>query len=531
MDSVAGFFWDDGFPKKPKSSASETLEGNSKPLNHGERKSSVGSINGATNAGSTTQQYLADKLVEKLIYMALPPSSELARTTIEHRVESSRNRPGLSVPIMSRNFIQMNSRLGPPFLVIDEIIKILSWSNTAYTLSILSLFTYIVMKPLPTLTSIPVFYIVFGIMVPQYLRIHKPDSNTVFMSNPVPAGGPPLIQPEIPKPVPEFSKEFLLNLTDLQNHMLLYVAAFDFVNNILARFAFFTDESVSSAAFLVLLMLAWFNALFIDSLSSFIPVKPILILFGWASVLALHPNNRERVLDKIYSEETRLRVLMLSSKVEQKVHKYFEYHESSEMRQASIFEVQKFQEHGKTWELVGYSTDHYTLFSDYRISEKVLEDAAHHLDDVKAPVEWEWTKHSKWEQDLDPVLWVELEFVEYVDVDVETKWVYDICLDGSRGEFRRRRWIRECIRVAEDVKPEKHPLEASASQVEKAGNSSDTIATRSRKDYSDLTGAIPKSTSVGSVSSLTSKHSVSGPESPGGTSRAKKSLADFLNIP
>ncbi|SCU93062.1 LADA_0G01134g1_1 [Lachancea dasiensis] len=529
MESVTGFFWDDGTSKKSRSGSNTHLDNEGKAATNGERKSSTGSIHEGSTIGSSTQQYLADKLVEKLIYMALPPSSELAQKTIEYRVESSRNRPGLSVPIMSRNFIQMNSRLGPPFLVIDEIIKILNWSNTAYTLSILSLFTYIVMKPLPTLTSIPLFYVVFGIMVPQYLRLHKPDALDAFESNPVPARGPPLLKPEVPKPVPEFSKEFLLNLTDLQNHMLLYVVAFDFINHILSHFAFFTDESISSAAFLVLLVMAWFNALFMDSITRVIPVKPFLILLGWVSALALHPYNRDWVLGKMTSEETRLRVLLLSSRIERRIHECFDYQEVGETRQASIFEVQQFQEQNKSWNLVGYSTDHYTLFSDYRISEKDIADAAHSLDSVKAPLEWEWLTDSRWELDLDPVSWVELEFVEYVDINVEEKWVYDICLDGSRGSYRRRRWVRECTRIAEVVDAKSDPSEATMTQ----GDGADVVSPARRKSYSALAPNIPNSTPTGSVASGNSNLSrdTSDPGSPNAASRATKSLSNFLNLP
>lgn len=538
MDSVTGFFWDDGTHSRKRNSQHDPME-SQKVVSGGERKGSVGSISGPGSTTSTAQQFLADKLVEKLIYMALPPSSEVAMKTIEHRVEASRNRPGLSVPIMSRNFIQLNSRLGPPFLVIDEIIKVFNWSNTAYTLSALSLFTYIVMKPLPTLTSIPIFYLLFGLMVPQYLRLHKPDSNTVFASNPVPASGPPLIKAEVPKPVPEFSKEFVLNLTDLQNHMLLYVMAFDFVNNILSRFAFFVDESVSSAAFLGLLIVAWFNALFMDTISHFIPLKPILILLGWGLALALHPHNRDRFLRKVYSEETRLRTLIITGNIEKRVNEYFNYREPSERRQASIFEVQLFDKHNKTWGLVGYSTDHYTLFSDYKISEKELEDASHSLDEVKAPLEWEWTKNSKWALDLDPVSWVALEFVEYVDVDAETKWVYDLSLDGTRGDYRRRRWIRECTRIAEPIAHTQNHADKENSPVQgeysgyvgtvspEATTKSETA--QSHQTSSPTTSTIPQSTSTGSLSSFSSKNSVQ--EVPKtATSRATKSLSDFLNF-
>ncbi|SCW01253.1 LAFE_0D08504g1_1 [Lachancea fermentati] len=556
MDSVAGFFWDDHNPRAT-SVIDNSAQRSSEALRNGgkqsetknDRKGSASSIGASSGLASTTQQLLADKLVEKIIYMALPPSSDLAKETIVHRVEAGKNRPGLSVPIMSRNFIQMNSRLSVPFMIIDEIIRIFNWSNPAYTLSVMSLYTYAVLKPLPTLASAPIFYLLFGVMVPQYLKIHKPDPNPALGTSPIPASGPPLLKAEVPKPVPEFSKEFILNLTDLQNHMMIYVVIFDFINSILSKFAFFTDESISSVCFLVLLVLACFNALFMDSIARFLPIRMILVVSGWLIVMVLHPQSRDHVLSKFTSEETRLKVLTITNKAEKVVDEYFRYYEPREKRQASIFELQKYNDKNKAWELVGYSTDHYTILSDLRVSEGKIEDSAQSLEEVKPPIEWVWMTNSKWVLDLDPLSWVETEFVQYVEVDTGTKWVYDANFDGTKGEFRRRRWIRICTREAEDaILPRNKGTSEEGvdfqSQMKDCYNGYETNIQmnsaysnneqRNRDNSLHASDGMVKSTSNNSIASETSglsnQESTKSNISVSNSSKAVKSLTDFLSL-
>ena len=367
-------------------------------------KSTTGSSD--TSSPQSSQSLLNDKLIEKIIYMALPASNDLATASIENRLQAGAARPGLSVPIMSRNFIQLNSRLGIPFMILDDVISIFNWTNPSYTLCILSFYSFLVLKPLPTLVSGPIVYILFGIMSPTYMDIHKPTSDANLGNNPVPARGPPLKDPRLPAPVQEFSKEFILNLTDLQNHMTLYVMAYDFIYHFLSKFAYFQNESISSAVFLALLFFSCLNALTIDTLSVFIPWKFIFLSLGWAFVISLHPKLRDIVFNMIYSEETRLRILTSTNQIERKIYEQFDLYEPTERREASIFELQKFNQDEKTWELIGFSTSDYTIFSDARINEIPTSQIATTLllDEVKPPVDWEWLVNFDWTLDLHPCL-------------------------------------------------------------------------------------------------------------------------------
>ncbi|AMD22530.1 HHL240Cp [Eremothecium sinecaudum] len=397
---------------------------------------------------SGIQGLLLDRLVEKVINIAIPSPADDAEGKIGSRVEAGKNRPGLSVPIMSRNFVQMNARLSFPFKMLNEVIRVLNWENPAYTLSIAALLSFVVLKPVPMLSSGPLLYILFVVMVPSYLNTHRPEPwDELGTSNPIPATGPPLKEVEIPKPVPEFSKEFLLNLTDLQNHMVLYVIAYDFIDAFLVKFAFFKDENISAATFMTLFLVSVFNLLYMDTLYKWIPFKLFILAFGWSFIILLHPNFRDSFLGYFYSEETRIRLLTFSNNLEKLVNEYWDHYEPRENRQAAIFEIQKFNKQAKAWETVCYSPDDFTLLAKSRIAQQSLESTALSLSDVKAPQEWEWISKYDWVLDLDPRKWVNEGIVQHVDVDTETKWVYDLSYDGNRGQYRRRRWIRLCTRI------------------------------------------------------------------------------------
>lgn len=62
-----------------------------------------------------------------------------------------------------------------------------------------------------------------------------------YNSSPVIADGPPLADAIVPKPVPEISREFYMNVVDTQNAMDLYVQGYDSTLAILRRFAFLKE--------------------------------------------------------------------------------------------------------------------------------------------------------------------------------------------------------------------------------------------------------------------------------------------------
>ena len=477
MDSVTNFFWnediqsnnptsvpttveeDDTFkqrnrpesvenPLKKQTSKAISEHSMGKDVNKKDRKQSV--VDGNKEGSTTLQQMMTDTLVEKVIKMALPPTSDYSRINIEERTVFSKTRPSMSVQIMSNNFIQMNSRLSVPFIMINEVIRMMSWTNIPYTLSMLLVISFAILKPLVAATAGPLFYILFGIMVPKYMYVHKPDDLKVIKHNNTPAQGPALRKPVLPEPVPELSQEFVLNLTDLQNHMLLYVWLYDTINSFLSSFAFFVNEPISCLVFVLMLFVAIINLLFIDDIFKWVPLKFILVVLVWVFVISMHPNNREKMLKQINSEETRLKVLSFMTSYESLIKQHLRYVEAKENKLVKVYEIQKYRETYKEWRTIGFSNDDYCLFSDLRIKELNINDhCTKLLDDVLPPKDWEWISGYSWVLDLNPQEWVEDNFIQNVEIDSETKWVYDVDFDGFRGKYRRRMWTNMVTRKIE----------------------------------------------------------------------------------
>lgn len=408
--------------------------------NSGRPPSQVGSL----------QQAMTDTLIEKVIAMALPPTTENAKDTLATRMAYSKTRPSLSVPITSKNFIMMNSRLSIPFILINEIIKIFDWENIPYTLSILLMYTFLVLKPIITITTAPLFYILFGIMVPQYIYIHKPNDCPLLDRNLNPAQGAPLRNPCLPEPTPQFSQEFILNVTDLQNHMLLYVMLYDFICSNLEKFAYFTNEQISCVVFVTLLAFALLNVTLIETICGLLPIKLLFLIAGWGFMAVMHPALRHSVLAKMQSSWLEEKLNDYNTRFQHAIKENLRFVEAREQKVVAIFEIQKYKEKYKEWRSIGFSNDDYSLFSGIRINEiDISKHCVKILDEVEPPIDWEWSEGSNWILDLKPKEWVAERFIQYVDIDTETKWVYDVDFNGCRGQYRRRMWTNLCSRKCE----------------------------------------------------------------------------------
>lgn len=390
-----------------------------------------------------SQSQLTEMLVDSLMAMALPSSSEVGAEALQGRVSAGKTRPTLSVPLMSKNFLQLNARLSVPFELVDSIIAFFSWSKPALTLTVLVMYTHLVLNPL-TLLSIPFFFILIKIMAPAYASTHKPESQSVLgKQNPVLADGPPLQPVELPHPAPEFSKEFLLNLTDLQNHMALYTTAWDYIAHGLSKFAYYTNEPISVAWYLGILLLGLLTLQFGGLLVQFIPFKLMLLVSGWGFTMVFHPYCYDTVLHAVYSEDTRYYLLNKTNRFEKVCDDLFVYHELQEQREVEIFEVHEFHKELKEWRLKTFTDVDYTVLTRPTSASGTLSKSQ-----VQPPKDWSFTSQ-EWQIDLSPDLWVKSHGVgSVVRIDTETKWVYDSVRRENhfQPQFRRRRWTRSVAR-------------------------------------------------------------------------------------
>lgn len=433
---------------------------------------------------------LMDKLMERFLTLALPvdENDTIALVALADRIEMQKSRPSLLVNIMARNSVLLLQRLLCPFNIIDNCIIFFDWKLPSFTIGILLIATHIVLRP-SLLLILPAIVILFGVMTPHYLTVYKPDQSYVpriFEYNPIPSLVP-VSKAKAPEPIPQISREFLLNLTDLQNHMMLYVASYDFITWITEDYLFFKDEQVSVIVFLTLLISVMTSILLSPMIYAVLTrylgfIKLVGTAMIWGFTVAMHPSFRGSIISKAHNEETRIYFLHISNAIEQRISKYLAAQQTTgeleqPEREVRVFELQKFNASSRSWEPVGYSNSYYTTNTVIRKSHVEIQQEQSNspktnaetpetespqltkkylLLNIKPPKDFIFT--GEWEIELDAEKWVKDNFVEdFVTIDSGEKWVYDKLetapiQDLSSGQtagdkFRRRSWVRGCRHI------------------------------------------------------------------------------------
>lgn len=322
------------------------------------RKDSKSTASGPTASSSSsnttsTSSSMTDKLIEKLVSAALPTSS-LNMADTEKRAQLMKSNPAFSIQLMGRNFRNMSARTGVIYEAYYSFLKIASWQKPTHTLSVLGIYSIVVLNP-RILSALPFLFILAYIMIPSYVYRHPPDptivqpdpesdakllsvlapadyvppppssgsssnntsgstagpnTNTITANaaatdvlihhnpSPIVASGPPLGDAIIPKPVPEISREFFMNVVDTQNAMVLYIQAYDVTLECLKRFAFFDgDETTSSLVYIALIAAAFASYIITPLVIQYVPWRLVFLVLGWSAAISNHPRyDTDRVL-------------------------------------------------------------------------------------------------------------------------------------------------------------------------------------------------------------------------------------------
>lgn len=282
----------------------------------------------------------------------------------------------------------------------------------------------------------------FFIMVPAYLTRHpEPEGmgsvDEVYMGN---LGGPPLADARTIKPAPDFSKDFFRNMRDLQNCMEDFSNLHDAVLAFITPLTNFSNESLSSMLYIILLLLC--NACFIAAY--LLPWRLILLLVGYTLTALGHPSIQDLLstpeTEKFVAEaEAEGRSFLLTlSKAD------IELESSQETREVEIFELQHRALHDEFGDYEGFifSSSPYSPLSPARISGDRPRGTPF-FEDILPPRGWRWSD-KKWTLDLLSREWVEDRCVTGVEVEIEgERWVtdlhYEVLESGGEKEGKREK--------------------------------------------------------------------------------------------
>lgn len=431
---------------------------------------------------------LTDKLMEKVLSVMMETDLELT-PRLQKRMKIHKTRPPLSMNLMTVNSQQMAQKTLPLFELFDDMELLFTWQNPYYTVGFALLATHMILWPY-LMTAIPSFVLIKKFMVPSFLKLYPPDPSVVdgvfWELNPIPYDGPPLSKYEPPKPISIYSREYLMNFTDMQNQQVGYVRLYDLLVSWGQHYFLFADQDVSCVVFFILIGTIVWNLTFLPYLVPLIlynmPWKMCAICYLWAIILFNHPAVKNRILDSLATEEARVTRLDQTVKAENFLVRILASEDRLEhiLRQVEVYELQRLGS-GSIWEPIGFTSTFYATNHPLRILHD--DDEAHSSDvsvvaddehifrkatlaEIKPPKFYDFVDEP-WTIDLEASAWVNANFImDLVSVDADEKWVYDFVGDESLPVYRRRRWVRNCKRTfVRPTKDETDTLSRSISQI------------------------------------------------------------------
>ncbi|CAZ81703.1 unnamed protein product [Tuber melanosporum] len=387
---------------------------------------------GGTNPG------LQDRILSKVLQQMLPSDYSVEDYQEPRDKRKDKDRPQFSLTLMSGNFRKFNARIGVVFVFQHRLFRLLQWRKPTHTMSALAVYSFVCLDPY-LLAVLPVAVVLLFIMVPSFITRHPPPPSMPMEK--YTAHGPAIAPPPEVKAVSEMSKDFFRNLRDLQNTMDDFSVAHDKTISLVGPPTNFSDEVVSSAVFIALFFLS--ILLFITA--AHLPWRMIFLVTGWIIFSMGHPTLQEILIDA-HNAHLLPREVLASATAGSFIHRDIILDAVPECREVEVFELQKLTSGGE-YESWIFSPTPYEPMSAQRIAHERPK-GTRFFEDVRCPPGWEW-KDKKWTLDLGSTFWVRERYIGGVEIEEEgERWVYDRVEgeQGVRGEWRRRRWVRQVSR-------------------------------------------------------------------------------------
>ena len=145
------------------------------------------------------------------------------------------------------------------------------------------IFSLITINP-HLLVSLPLFILLFALLIPSYQARHPPPSTAVsaIPTEVTEAISPP---PQPAKPVPELSRDFFMNMRDIQNTMDDFSNVYDTVRAWVMHVATFSNEALSSTV----LAFTSVGVIFVITFIQFLPMRWVVLVLGNIGILACNP--------------------------------------------------------------------------------------------------------------------------------------------------------------------------------------------------------------------------------------------------
>ena len=284
--------------------------------------------------------------------------------------------------------------------------------------------------------------LLFGVLVPGFENRHPSPEVTLLPNKYQESVFDELCHftPALPKAdlTKEEERDLMTYLRDVQQSLSLFVKALDDLEDFFYSSGSFNNEKHSSALYLFLVI----SLPIVLFIASYIPLNWFAIFVGWITITLSHPSMKKKV--KKVQEEFKDHELFISQAVFNIEMQDIIIDDPPEVRQVEIFELQRQGLTPRIWEPWVFTPLIYSENSSFRISQE-RPAGTRFLKDVRPPHGWHFIDEDGWKIDENTKRWIVHRAIKNIEVDLDEFWAYDY--NGfDRGEWRRRRWVRNCYR-------------------------------------------------------------------------------------
>jgi len=164
-----------------------------------------------------------------------------------------------------------------------KVEDILAWRNPVETVAGMLIFSLVTIDPY-LLIPLPIFILMFALLIPSYQVRHPPppltksnlpDEVTQTISPP----------PQPAKPASELSRDFFMNMRDIQNVMDDFSTVYDVVRGWILYVTTFKNEPLSSTILAFSALASIGLVMFVQ----YLPVRWIILIVGNGAIFGCHP--------------------------------------------------------------------------------------------------------------------------------------------------------------------------------------------------------------------------------------------------
>lgn len=408
-----------------------------------------------------------DRLISRMIPDKLP---EREHFNFDIEIDPSdggsqkKSQPPVSATILASNMKKLTNKMDGMFELQDSIVRLLTWRNPSGTMTLLILFTIICYNPM-YLVLLPMLYIMYGIITPNYIRNHPFRRNIYYVKKKygislletITYGGlssrSTTALPPIVKTVSHGSNEIatdsdladtqeinaglqvILNLRDLQNMTTGTVHLTESLSRFINETAAFKDERKTSMLFFGCLVFY----IMLKLISRFINWCFLLSLSIWSVFIAIHPKVRPTLSKYMKSKKDTKRIVQTNRPVTQKQKQEYDIvlDETPVIKHAEIFEIYRQGLVPGSWVFFMYSNHVFDPTDDFRKGQQPPP-GVKRLEDIEPPADWSFDSNSSWETDNEPEKW---SVERGLDLPSEGEFLCD-------SMFKRKRLIRRIMKIS-----------------------------------------------------------------------------------